>query len=67
MKTLWARIGVSLDVTDAEYEMLRSVYKTDYDVELNTEWAERFFNDGFLDGDGYIPGTVFDDIDCSAN
>ena len=57
MKTLWARIGVSLEVTDAEYEALKS----DKDVELNTEWAERFFNDGFLDGDGYIPSTVFEE------
>ena len=65
MKTIWARIGMSLEVTDEEYEYLKNhpgecegdVSETDDDNNL----FKRFVKDGYIDGDCYIPDEIWED------
>ena len=65
MKTLWARISMELEVSDEEFEKLREQSRDErgrfYDVELDTDLAQRFLNDGELSLDSYIPGDLFEE------
>ena len=65
MKTVWARIGMSVKVTDEQYEMLRrKALNPDYpeedevydDFEDLPKWLlDKFEDEGEIDGDCYIP------------
>ena len=56
MKKIWARIGVSMYVTDSEYEKLKARRG---DIELSPQQAKTFLELGKIEGDSYIPETVF--------
>lgn len=64
MKTIWARIGMSLEVSDAEYDHLRESVRLEGgsfdDLDLDDDFAHRFQKNGYVDGDSYIPGTIFE-------
>ena len=71
MKSIWARIGVKLNVTAEEYEVLKK--KASYvgsdgitrfgELTLNDDEINRFFHLGVPDGDSYIPQEVFENIE----
>lgn len=54
-KTIWARISMSLEVSDEEYEKLKKDNNDDIEFDSDSELAERFLKDGWLDGVSYIP------------
>lgn len=73
MKKIWARIGMSLEVTDTQYEVLRHlaaemdseeagepVY---LELDLEENMVKEFLKRGVPDGDSYIPASVFRDIE----
>lgn len=72
MKKIWARIGISLEVTDEEYEGLKrqasdyipdggdELERTYHDLDLDAEMSKRFIKDGWQDGDSYIPECIFE-------
>ena len=56
MKTIWARIGMELEVTDEEYEAIKAkADHDDYEMEEDDELTRRFVSDGKLSGESYIP------------
>lgn len=56
MKTIWARIGMELEVTDEEYESIKAkADNDDYEFDEDDELAKRFVSDGKLSGESYIP------------
>lgn len=71
MKKIWARIGVTVEVTDEHYNNLLKAasYKAEDGVtriaELTLSQSETgfFFHYGKPDGDSYIPAEVFEDIE----
>lgn len=70
MKTIWARVGVSLEVSDEEYEALKEQRDTNGDVtvlECESDLSARFIWYGYPDGEIYIPSVVFDEIDGEEN
>lgn len=53
-KKLFARIGMSCEVTDNEYENLKQLMQTDENAAA--EWLyEKFKNCGSFDGESYLP------------
>lgn len=70
MKTLWARVGMSVKVTDAQYEMFRnraiSTKYTEahgydiYDDYWDDELESLFRTKGVFDGDSYVPMVIWD-------
>ncbi len=58
MKKIWARIGVSFSVTDFEYEKLKERAKKG-DIDLSENQARYIIENGEVDGDSYIPETIF--------
>lgn len=70
MKTIWARIGMSVEITDEEFEKLKNTahdpnskaYGYDLYGDLDvTEWLlEKFQKSGKINGDSYIPQDEFD-------
>lgn len=71
MKTIWARVGMSLTISDGEYEMLKQKRDQNGDVvilECDSDLNLRFFIYGEPDGETYIPSAVFEEIeDMDAN
>lgn len=72
MKTIWARVGMTVEVTDEEYEMLREMARNDsmteacgYDVYDDLDVFPSWFNKrlengtGSIDGDSYIPSDCW--------
>lgn len=68
MKTIWARVGMSVEVTDKQYEELRQLalneeYDEEYevydDLELPDWLLVKFEKKGKIDGDCYIPGDCW--------
>ena len=56
MKTIWARIGMALEVPDEEFEEIKNnMHRGFYDFNSESELGKRFIKDGYLDGDSYIP------------
>lgn len=60
MKKIFARIGMSLEISDEEYaELIKESGSNPNDglneFDINEEFAKRFIKDGVLDGDSYIP------------
>lgn len=56
MKTIWARIGMELEVTDEEYEYIKAkADNDDYEFDEDDDLAKRFVSDGKLSGESYIP------------
>ena len=56
MKKIWARIGISLDISDDEWkELLERSSDGKDEITLTEEEANRFVKNGKVDGDSYIP------------
>lgn len=60
MKKIFARIGMTLEISDEEYaELIKESGSNPNDglneFDINKEFAMRFIKDGELDGDSYIP------------
>lgn len=60
MKKIFARIGMSLEISDEEYaELVKESGSNPNDglneFDINEKFARRFIKDGVLDGDSYIP------------
>lgn len=66
MKTIWARVGMSLDISDAEYEILKQQRDQNGNVvilECDSDLNRRFVYLGWPDGETYIPSVVFEEIE----
>ena len=66
MKRIWARVGMSLDISDEQYEELKKSRDENGDLtilECDSDLNLRFVKDGWPDGETYIPSVVFDEID----
>lgn len=67
MKRVWARIGMSLMVSDEEAEqLLKEAGCNDsgqnYEYDINEAFAQRLVKYGKVDGDCYIPeNCIFED------
>jgi len=59
MKTVFARIGICLEVTDEEYKNFKEDRYVNED-NISDELAERFLKNGELSGDSYIPESQYD-------
>lgn len=57
---LWARIGITVLVTEEEYNNFKKQTMVD-DKVLTDEQAEWFVKNGYADGESYIPEEVFKD------
>jgi hypothetical protein len=60
-KTIWARIGMSLKVSDYEYWKLKERIEKEGCIEMDqdNELLKRFLKDGYADGESYIPPQAF--------
>ena len=70
MKRIWARVGMSLDISDEEYEELKKQRDESGDLtilECDSDLNLRFVKDGYPDGETYIPSVVFEDLDSQKN
>lgn len=70
MKRIWARVGMSLDISDEEYEELKKQRDESGDLtilECDSDLNLRFVKDGYPDGETYIPSCVFEDLDSQKN
>ena len=56
MKTLWARIGMSVSVTDEEYDKMQELIAEDED-EASEMISKIFLERGVIYGDSYMPGN----------
>ena len=56
---LWARIGITVLVTEDEYNKLKKQTTVDDQV-LTDEQAKWFITNGYADGESYIPEEVFE-------
>lgn len=71
MKKIWARIGMSSEVTDEEYEDLKKLAMHNGRLDdLNDtdfpDWLiEKFKNKAIMDGESYIPQIVFEDLEMN--
>lgn len=64
MKKIWARISMTVEVTDEEYEKLRSAAEYtpgSYDDLDVPDWLlKKYAAEGKVDEDSYIPVTTFE-------
>lgn len=68
---VWARIGITLEMTTEQYQTLqkKAEYKTQdgytrySELTLSKEEAELFLKNGTAENDSYIPQEVFEDIE----
>ena len=58
MKTIHARIGMSVKVTDEQFDEIMELSQKYYDVDDFPEWLEeKFKTEGIMfDAESYIPG-----------
>lgn len=63
MKSIWMRVGMSVEVTDEQYEKLKeeALNGSDRYDDLETpQWLiDRIEKYGEIDGDSYIPETIW--------
>ena len=57
---LWARIGITVLVTEEEYNKYKKMVLEDEIRYLTQEQAEWFRKNGYADGDSYIPEEIFE-------
>lgn len=60
MKKIFARIGMTLEISDEEYNQILDETGVNpaggnYEFDINEEFASRFVKDGVIDRDSYIP------------
>ena len=57
MKTLWARVGMSVDITEEEHTQIKQLIECGRDDEAGKILTELFVNRGYFSGDSYMPGN----------
>ena len=72
MKKVWARIGMSLIISDEEAEQLldeagRNNSGSNWEYIMNKDFARRFVKYGKVDGESYIPDDCISDIEKNDN
>lgn len=60
MKRLWARIGMSVDITDDEYYVVKTLLDAGLDKEARSILLDLFLDRGYFNGDSYMPGNYCD-------
>jgi hypothetical protein len=60
MKRLWARMGMSVDVTDEEHAELVELLKEGKEDEAREIIVDMFLCNGYINGDSYMPGNWCD-------
>lgn len=60
MKKLWARIGMSVDITDEEYEVIKTLMDGGIEEEARKILFQLFVDRGYINGDSYMPGNYCD-------
>ena len=60
MKKIWARITLGLEVTDEEYERIKTTVEDLTDL-VDDEMAQRFIDNGEIGDDSYILRDCLDD------
>lgn len=60
MKKLWARIGMSVDITDDEYYVIKTLLDGGLEDEVREILLNLFKNKGYFNGDSYMPGNWCD-------
>lgn len=65
MKTLWARVGVKFEVSETEYKELLGEAIDEYghynDVDLDVDKDYLISHMAEIEGDSYIPATIFEE------
>lgn len=67
MKTLWARVGMSIDITDAEHEKLIQLINNGDDDMARAIISKLFLNQGRINGDSYMPGNYCNGCEDNPN
>ena len=67
MKTLWARIGMSVRITDEEEEQVKTLLNNDKKVEAREMLLDLFLSRGYIDGDSYLPSNHNDGCNDNPN
>ena len=57
MKTLWARVGMSANITDDEHMAIVKLLDDGKEDEARGMLCQIFMNRGYLDGDSYMPSN----------
>jgi hypothetical protein len=60
MKRLWARIGMNVDVTDEEYDVIKILLDGGLEDEARKILWELFKTRAYMNGDSYMPGNHCD-------
>ena len=66
MKRLWARIGVAVDVTDEEYVKIKTLLQENEEEAIEL-LKQLFTNNGYLNGDSYMPGNYIGGCEDNPN
>ena len=73
MKRIWARVGITVEVTDEQYEELRQMalneslsqshgYPVYDDLDEFPDWLSwKIAKEGIIDGDSYVPSDCWDE------
>ena len=57
MKALWARVGMSANITDEEHMAIVKLLDDGKEDEARGMLCQIFMNRGYLYGDSYMPGN----------
>ena len=60
MKRLWARIGMSVEITDEEYDAIKTWMDAGLEDKTREILSGLFRNRGYFDGNSYMPGNYCD-------
>ena len=60
-KKIWARIGITLEVSDDYYEELKDRADKNGTCDLSESEAKIWMTEGKVNGDSYIPGEEFEE------
>ena len=64
MKTVWARLGVSINLTDEEYKKFHCASNSENDYEFAKLLAEKVKNRDYkIDGECYVPECCMETSD----
>lgn len=67
MKRLWARIGMSVDITDEEYAEIKALLNENKRQEVNKILSQMFLNRAYRNGESYMPGNYCGACDDNPN
>ena len=67
MKKLWARIGMSVNITDEEHATIKTLLSEGKEEEARVILARLFINKGYYNGDSYMPGNYIGGCEDNPN